>query len=171
MLFVTFLWADDTPLSIRACTYGGASLKRFASIARSLNYWLDYVAYLKPVCHIGRYTPESIQGRPLYLHVVERLPEDVRRQLTRGGFVNDFTDTLTAYGPTEADAATRLPGHIYLPRKIYDALPATYFFLGALFVLGSAYIGIGHGVGYLAVGVICILRGAMVVGRRHKERT
>jgi hypothetical protein len=62
---------------------------------------------------------------------------------------------------------------MFLPEKIYEALPATYVMVGSSLVLGAAYIGIDQSlmVGYLAVGLSCILAGAMVAGIRRRERS
>lgn len=62
---------------------------------------------------------------------------------------------------------------IFLPTKLYEALPAAYISVGALFVLGASYIGIGHlpMVGYLTVGVSCILAGLTVSIIRRRERS
>ena len=62
---------------------------------------------------------------------------------------------------------------MFLPEKIYEALPATYVMVGSSLVLGAAYIGIDQSlmVGYLAVGLSCILAGVMVAGIRRRERS
>ncbi len=77
-----------------------------------------------------------------------------------------------------ADTAKRSPSKtyasIFLPKNIYEALPAAYVSAGTLLILGAAYIGIGHGpmvVGYLAVGLSCILAGVTVTSIRRRERS
>lgn len=63
--------------------------------------------------------------------------------------------------------------NIYLPKRIYEALPAAYASIGMLFILGAIYIGIGRWLTtvYLAVGVSCIVAGFAVNSIRHRERT
>lgn len=80
--------------------------------------------------------------------------------------MNDSTE------PSVAGAARPFPSNIYLPKTIYEALPAGYISVGALFILGAVYIGIGHWpmAGYLAVGVSCILVGVTVNSIRNRER-
>ena len=62
---------------------------------------------------------------------------------------------------------------MFLPEKIYEALSATYFMVGSSLVVCAAYIGIDQSlmVGYLAVGLSCILAGVMVAGIRRRERS
>ena len=75
------------------------------------------------------------------------------------------------------DTAKRFPRNIYanmfLPKKIYEALPVAYIAVGTSFILGAVYIGIDHRpmVGYLAVGLLCIFAGAVVNGIRRRERS
>jgi len=91
--------------------------------------------------------------------------------------VNDHTDPFATLEHSTADTAKRFPSNIYpsifLPKTIYEALPVAYISVGALFILGAVYIGIGHGpmVGYLAVGLSCILAGATVNSIRRRERS
>ena len=91
--------------------------------------------------------------------------------------MNDSTEPLAAPERSMADTAKRFPGSIYpnilLPKRIYEALPAAYISLGALFILGAVYIGIGHRpmVGYLAVGLSCILAGVTVNSIRRRARS
>lgn len=91
--------------------------------------------------------------------------------------MNDHTDPFAKLEHSTADTAKRVPSAIYpnifLPKTIYEALPAAYISVGALFILGAVYIGIGHGpmVGYLAVGLSCILAGVTVNGIRRRERS
>ena len=91
--------------------------------------------------------------------------------------MKDHTDPLATLEHSAADAAKPFPSRIYpnvfLPKKIYEALPAAYISVGSLFILGAAYIGIGHApmVGYLAVGLSCILGGVTVTGIRRRERS
>ena len=62
---------------------------------------------------------------------------------------------------------------MFLPKKLYEALPAAYISVGTLFILGAVYIGIDYRpmVGYLAVGLSCILAGVTVIGIRRNERS
>ncbi len=87
--------------------------------------------------------------------------------------MNDETDPNTTREHSVADTAGRFPGSVFLPGKIYEALPAAYISVGMLFILGAVYIGIGYGpmVGYLAVGLSCILAGATVNSVRRRERS
>lgn len=91
--------------------------------------------------------------------------------------MNDYSDTIGALEPSMRETARALPGgiypDIYLPDKLYEALPAAYVSIGGLFVLGSAYIGIGHwtSVGYLAMGLTCIFAGVKVHRIRRRERS
>lgn len=82
------------------------------------------------------------------------------------------TDLASALELASAETANRFPS-IFLPNKIYEALPAAYILIGTLFILGVAYIGIDHGLmgGYLAVGLSCILAGVSVNTIRRKERS
>ena len=86
--------------------------------------------------------------------------------------MNEFTDTIAAYGPAAANTATRSRGRsIYLPTRIYEALPAAYVSVGMLFVLGVVYLGVGHGIGYLAVGLTSIFGGLRIHGIRQRARS
>jgi hypothetical protein len=62
---------------------------------------------------------------------------------------------------------------MYLPTKIYEALPKIYLAVGALFILGAVYIGIDHGpmVGYSVVGLSCIVAGVLVHKIRRRARS
>ena len=91
--------------------------------------------------------------------------------------MNDHTDPFATLEHSTADTARRFPStsypNIFLPKKIYEALPAAYISVGTLFILGAVYIGIGYGpmLGYLAVGLSCILAGATVNSIRRRERS
>ena len=80
--------------------------------------------------------------------------------------MNDFSDTI-------ATTPRAFPGHIYLPKSLYEALPATYVSMGALFILGAAYIGFSHWtmVGYLAMGLTCVFGGVNIYRIRRKARS
>jgi len=75
------------------------------------------------------------------------------------------------------DTAKQFPSNIYanmfLPKKIYEALPAAYIAVGTSFILGAVYIGIDYRpmVGYLAVGLSCIFAGVAVNSIRRRERS
>jgi hypothetical protein len=105
------------------------------------------------------------------------LPEDRKRPLRRTDLVKDSTNPSAALEQPVRDTNQRFPGNTYgklfLPRKIYEALPAAYIAVGALFIVGATYIGIGHRpmVGYLAVGLGCILAGVAVSSIRRRERS
>ncbi len=91
--------------------------------------------------------------------------------------MKNYTDPFAAIGPSRDDAGKRSASNIYpnifLPKKIYEALPAAYISVGTLFILGAVYIGIGHGlmVGYLAVGLSCIFAGVTVNSIRGRDRS
>lgn len=91
--------------------------------------------------------------------------------------MNDYTNPVSAIDQSAVGTAKPLLGNIYpsifLPRKIYEALPTGYILVGTLFILGAAYIGIGHGLmgGYLFVGLSCILAGVSVNSIRRRERS
>ncbi len=77
---------------------------------------------------------------------------------------------------TVAFAAEAFEGTLtdmYLPKKIYEALPAAYISTGTLFILGAAYIGFGHWTmtGYLAVGLSCVFAGLTVNSIRRRQRS
>ena len=63
--------------------------------------------------------------------------------------------------------------NIFLPKKIYEALPAAYVCIGAMLILGAIYIGLGHRpmVGYLAVGLSCVFAGVTVNCIRRRGRS
>lgn len=77
------------------------------------------------------------------------------------------------YSDTNASMARAFPGYIYLPKKIYEALPAAYVSIGGLFILGAAYIGFSHWttVGYLAMGLTSVIGGMNVYRIRRKVRS
>ena len=91
--------------------------------------------------------------------------------------MNDNTDPFTTLERSTGDTARHSPDSvyhsIYLPPKLYEALPATYISAGTLFILGASYIGIGNlpMVGYLTVGVSCVLAGLTLSIIRRKERS
>ena len=91
--------------------------------------------------------------------------------------MNDTNDPFAAPEYSIADTAKRFPSNIYpnmfLPKKIYEALPAAYISVGLMFILGAVYIGIGYRpmVGYLAVGLSCILAGVTVNSIRRRVRS
>ena len=63
---------------------------------------------------------------------------------------------------------------MWIPTRTYEALPALYFTIGALIVLGASYIGASYGLmpGYLLLGVSCIAAGVLVwVIRRNARST
>lgn len=60
---------------------------------------------------------------------------------------------------------------MFLPTKIYEALPAIYMAIGALLILGAAYIGNGPMLSYFAVGLSCVFAGVLVTSIRHKARS
>ena len=89
--------------------------------------------------------------------------------------MNDFTDTIAACGSPGPGTARAVPSQfyprIYLPTTIYEALPAAYVSIGILFVLGAVYLGIGHGIGYLAAGLTSIFGGLRIHFIRKRARS
>ena len=62
---------------------------------------------------------------------------------------------------------------MWIPRKIYEGLPALYLTLGVLLVLGAVYIGVSHGLmpGYALLGLSCMIAGMLVRNIRRNART
>lgn len=91
--------------------------------------------------------------------------------------MKDYTKSFADMRPSVQDAAGRSTSvndlNIFLPKSIYEALPAAYMSAGSLLILGAVYIGISHGtvVGYLAVGLSCMFAGVAVARIRRKERS
>lgn len=106
------------------------------------------------------------------MHGQERVQTKAADQ--RGGIlVNDNKDPYAALGPSVAASDARFPGRIYLPKSIYEAVPAAYVSIGSLLVLGAVYIGIASTpmVGYATLGLWCIFNGVRVHGIRRKARS
>ncbi|MEE4163146.1 MAG: hypothetical protein V2I25_11615 [Woeseiaceae bacterium] len=63
-------------------------------------------------------------------------------------------------------------GGMWLPKPIYEALPALYAVVGMLFVLGAVYLGPAHSAApaYAAIGVVAILSGIFVAFMRSQAR-
>lgn len=61
---------------------------------------------------------------------------------------------------------------MWLPKPIYEALPAAYVVTGILFILGAGYLGLGHGAApaYAAIGVVAVGSGLYVQARRFQAR-
>lgn len=59
---------------------------------------------------------------------------------------------------------------MWLPKPLYDALPAIYVLVGLLFLCGAIYLGLVHEASpaYAGVGMVCILSGLLV--RRLRTR-
>ena len=91
--------------------------------------------------------------------------------------MNGTTDSFGAIQQSGADAAkahsNKIFPSMYLPKAVYEALPAAYMSVGAMFIAGATYIGIDHGltVGYLAVGFTCVFAGLTVSSIRRSERS
>ena len=62
---------------------------------------------------------------------------------------------------------------MWIPTKIYEALPAIYFVIGVAMICGTAYIGINRGpmLGYLVLGFVCISASILVARIRHSVRS
>ncbi len=84
-----------------------------------------------------------------------------------------MNDSTLTTAPGRATAAKRLPSNFHLPKTIYEALPAGYIAIGALFILGAVYVGISHWpmAGYLAIGISCIAVGVSVGSIRRRARS
>ena len=91
--------------------------------------------------------------------------------------MSDYQDRLAAAGHSATHAASGRPAKlfpsVYLPKALYEALPAAYVSVGSLFVAGAIYLGLSDelSVGYLAVGMSCILSGLTVSSVRRAERS
>ena len=61
---------------------------------------------------------------------------------------------------------------MWIPEKLYEALPAIYFAIGAALIGGSIYIGVDRGpeLGYLVLGSMCLSAGVVVRDTRHRAR-
>ena len=61
---------------------------------------------------------------------------------------------------------------MWIPEKVYEALPAIYFAIGALLTGGSVYVGLDHGpaLGYLILGSMSIGAGVVVRNVRLRAR-
>ena len=62
---------------------------------------------------------------------------------------------------------------IWIPTKLYESLPVLYVAVGALLLLGALYIGVNHGLmlGYMALGLSCMLGGICVTYVRQRARS
>ena len=61
---------------------------------------------------------------------------------------------------------------MWLPEPVYESLPYLYMAVGAAFIGGAIYIGIGHVATpyYLGVGIFSILAGIVIHLRRATAR-
>ncbi len=61
---------------------------------------------------------------------------------------------------------------MWLPRKLYEALPSLYIVIGAMLFAGTFYVGLDHllMIGYLVVGALCVTVGVVVKAVRRKAR-
>lgn len=87
--------------------------------------------------------------------------------------MHDRNHRYVTPGSTAPVSAGSFANRIFLPERVYEALPTAYISFGSLFVLGAFYIGIGHtaAIGYLAVGLSCVAGGMRVHGIRQRERS
>jgi hypothetical protein len=62
---------------------------------------------------------------------------------------------------------------MWLPTKVYEALPVFYVMIGALLLIGASYIGVNHGMmpGYIAIGSSCLFAGMYVTYLRRRARS
>ena len=70
-------------------------------------------------------------------------------------------------GSRKSDSKT-----MWIPEKLYEALPAIYFAIGALLIGGSIYVGLDHdpSLGYLILGSMSIGAGIVVRNVRLRAR-
>ena len=61
---------------------------------------------------------------------------------------------------------------MWLPKPLYDALPAIYVLVGVLFVSGAIYLGFVHEAApaYAGIGAVCVLSGLLVRKLREQSR-
>ncbi len=61
---------------------------------------------------------------------------------------------------------------MWLPKSIYEALPAIYMVIGVVFLVGAGYLGFSHpaSLAYAGVGIVCILTGVFIRELRHEAR-
>lgn len=61
---------------------------------------------------------------------------------------------------------------MWIPNKLYEALPAIYLTIGVSLILGALYIGISHGLmlGYLMLGAGCMMAAILVKSVRSTAR-
>lgn len=62
---------------------------------------------------------------------------------------------------------------MYLPKRLYEALPFVYIAIGTLLVSGSTYIGLDHGpaASYFALGLASVVYGVAIQSIRRKARS
>ena len=62
---------------------------------------------------------------------------------------------------------------MWLPKPIYEGLPAIYVIVGVVFLCGATYLGFVHAAApaYAGVGVVCILSGLLVWRLRSQARS
>jgi hypothetical protein len=61
---------------------------------------------------------------------------------------------------------------MWLPKPIYEALPAIYMVIGVIFLLGAVYLGFSHpaAIAYAGIGVVCALTGVFIRELRQEAR-
>lgn len=61
---------------------------------------------------------------------------------------------------------------MWLPKPIYEGLPAIYIVAGVLFLFGASYLGFAHATAplYAGTGAVCILSGLLVWRLRSHSR-
>jgi hypothetical protein len=62
---------------------------------------------------------------------------------------------------------------MWIPEKLYEALPAIYFAIGAALIGGSIYVGVDRGpvLGYMILGSMCVGAGVVVRETRQRARS
>jgi len=62
---------------------------------------------------------------------------------------------------------------MWIPTRLYEALPALYAATGVSIMLGAFYIGLDYGPmqAYLILGSGCVMAGIMVKTMRNKARS
>lgn len=62
---------------------------------------------------------------------------------------------------------------MWIPTKLYEALPAIYVAMGVSITLGAVYIGISDQLmlGYLLLGAACVMAGIFIKSLRSNARS
>ena len=62
---------------------------------------------------------------------------------------------------------------MWIPTRIYEALPAAYVTVGLTFLIGALYVGVSHQLWlvYMVTGIVCVFGGVVITGIRHNARS